>query len=116
MNGANAEPLPITKIGPSKNTIGMSQNFLRTRRKLQNMTAGMERTRRDETEEHEHHTWYQELIPGCLMRKRNHPPNSKNPPPTTSGNFRRSQVVVESCWRYGIMIAQPLLTVNGDGQ
>ena len=29
---------------------------------------------------------------------------------------RRSQVVVESCWRYGIMIAQPLLTVNGDGQ
>jgi hypothetical protein len=29
---------------------------------------------------------------------------------------RRSQLVVESCWRYGIMIAQPLLTVNGDGQ
>jgi hypothetical protein len=23
--------------------------------------------RRDETEEHEHHTWCQELRPGCLM-------------------------------------------------
>jgi hypothetical protein len=88
----------------------MSQNFFRTRRKLQNMTAGMkpkdkdlfpesneiievkeredyrgdkqthskgqthpgnvnnlERTRRDETEEHEHRTWYQELRPGCRM-------------------------------------------------
>ena len=29
---------------------------------------------------------------------------------------RRSRVVVESCWRTGIITAQPLLTVNGDGQ
>ena len=50
MNGANAEPWPITKIAPSKsrkNTIGMSQNFFRTRRKLQNMTAGMKPKNKD---------------------------------------------------------------------
>ncbi len=77
----------------------------------------LERTRRDETEEHEHHTWYQEIRPGLPYAGRETiRPNSKNTPPTTSPNFRRSRVVVESCWRPGIMIAQPLLTVNGDGQ
>ena len=30
----------------------------------------LERTRRDENEEHEHHTWYQELRPpGCLIQE-----------------------------------------------
>jgi len=44
MTGANAGHWPINKVAPSKsskNTIGMSQNFFRARRKLQDMTADM---------------------------------------------------------------------------